>query len=119
MSDHILLGEIAKTMHICKILAQSFPSFYKKTGITPKMIFSYDNIHDGLGLDIAFAPREPTKDEWSTFIEEIFDAEKILISDVVINSTKNLETLEQIIYKFKEEAFQIKEKRQLPTKETL
>jgi len=100
-TTEIDLGETAKDMMICQILSTSFPIFYKKTGLSPKFIFSYNK--EGLNFDIGFTPREPTLEEWNILIETIFESEKLIQNNTFLNKISASLTMEQFRYKLVEE----------------
>lgn len=97
----IELGAIAKDMLICQILTTAFPIFYKKTNLSPKFSFSYDQ--QGLCFEISFSPRQPSKQEWSLLLEEIFDSEKLITNNHFLNSVSASLNTEQLRFKLSEE----------------
>ncbi len=111
MNDDNQFSEIAKSMHMCRILAQVLPTFYHKTGISANLNFFYSLEHDGMGFEISFSPHPPTKEEWSFFLEEIFDSEKIIFTELFVSSSFNFENINQMVFKYKEEAKNIISKR--------
>lgn len=105
--DEINFAEVAKTMHIAKIMAQALPLFYEKTQLTAELTFGYNHIEKGMVFNIGFAPRAPTKKEWNCFIEQIFDAEKVLICNSILNSIEKFDNLSQLVFKYKEDLDQV------------
>ncbi len=108
-ADSVDLGQIAKDMMICQIMSTAFPVFYKKTSISPKFIFSYDN--QGLAFDIGFSPRQPNQSEWNILIEEIFESEKLIQNNTFLNKIPQSVTMDQLRYKLVEEIRIIANKR--------
>src|SRR6476646_6835852 len=87
-------GDIAKDMLMCQIISTSFDIFYKKTGLSPQLVFKYGV--EGLEMDIGFLPREPTIDEWSLFVDEIFESENFIMKNSLMKDLHNYQSLEEI-----------------------
>lgn len=106
---------IAKDMFICQAMSITLPLFYQKTGISPLIKFSAAN--DGLIIELGFAPKEPTQEQFDMFINDILESEQMLINN---NFLKNIneqipnyqsieELKEDLIKKIKLIAFKRKE----------
>jgi hypothetical protein len=101
------LADIATQLNVCKTLALALPRFYKKTGISAKLAFAYENKEQNIEISLGFSPTEPTEEQYSILIEEILDAEKLLINEYVINTSQNYETIGQLLFKHREDTKQI------------
>lgn len=108
---NINLADLAKQMNICKTMAQVLPAFHKKTGLSAQFVFRYDQKSESMVFDLGFLPRPPNEEEWGVLIEQIFDTEKLLMSNYVITSLERVENLEQLKFKYTEEINQIIAKR--------
>lgn len=104
---NINFADIATNMNIVKTLAIALGRFYNKTKISPKMIFSYSDDEQGLEIGLAFAPREPSEEEYKILFEEINNAEKLLVDEYIITSAPSFENLKQFVFKHKEDKNQI------------
>lgn len=99
-------ADIATQLNTCKTMALALPNFYKKTGISAQLTFKYDT-NQNIEIMLGFSPREPNENEYSMLIEILFDSEKLIYDEQVINESTNYETLNQMIFKHREEMKQI------------
>lgn len=106
----ISIADIATDMIISKTFALAFPRFYKRTGISPKFIFSYSKENSALDLVLGFHPNEPTEEQYNILFEEINDAERLLLNDYLITNGSNFENIKQFVFKHREDMRQIIEK---------
>ncbi|NCQ52199.1 hypothetical protein GW796_10000 [archaeon] len=100
------LADIATQLNICKTLAIALPRFYKKTGISAQLSFTY-NSEQNIEISLGFLPKEPNEEEYSILIEDIVDSEKLLVNEYVINNAQNYETIGQLLFKHREDTNQI------------
>ncbi len=101
------LADIATQLSVSKTFALALPRFYKKTGISAQVSFVYNNSDENIEISLGFSPKEPTEEEYSILVEELFDAERLLISEYVINTSKSYENISQFVFKHREESNQI------------
>ncbi len=101
------LADIATQLNISKTMALALPRFYKKTGLSAQFTFSYNQKEQNLEISLGFLPQEPNEEQYSILIEEIIDAEKLLINEYVMNVAQNYENINQLIFKHREETHQI------------
>ena len=101
------LADIATQLNVCKSLAIALPRFHKKTGISAQISFVYNSNDQNIEISLGFNPKEPTEAEYSTLVEEILDAEKLLLNEYIMNNSQNFETIGQLIFKHREETNQI------------
>lgn len=109
--NNINIADLAKQMNICKTMAQVLPVFYQKTGLSAHFVFRYDHKENGMVIDLGFLPRPPNQDEWNILVEQIFDTEKLMMSQYVLTSIDKVENLNQLKFKHTEEVNQIIDKR--------
>lgn len=95
-------ADIATELNICKTMAIVLPKFYKKTGISAQVSFTYDK-EQNIEISLGFAPSEPSEEQYSLLMEELFKAEKLITDEHIINISKNYENLQQLVFKHKEE----------------
>lgn len=101
------LADIATQLNISKTMALVLPRFFKRTGISAKVSFVYANKEHNIEISLGFSPKEPTEQEYSIFLEELFEAEKLLINEYVIQTSSNFDTINQLLFKHKEDTRQI------------
>lgn len=101
------LANVATQLNICKTMAIALPRFYRKTQISAQFSFIYNPDTKDIEISLGFSPKEPTKEQYSILMEELVDAEKLLINEYVMNTVSSFETVKQIVFKHKEETQQI------------
>lgn len=100
---------IAQNMFFCQILALTLPIYKQKTGLTPKINFTISE--DGLIFDLGFSPRQPNDEELNLFIEEIFDSEKLIINNYILNEINSEDDLSLFKQKITKQIKEIASKR--------
>ena len=103
----ISLADIATQLQVSKTFALALPRFYKKTGISAQINFVYNNQEENIEISLGFSPKEPSEQEYQLLIETLFESERLLTNEYVINSCKGFQTIEQIVFKHKEDTNQI------------
>jgi len=104
------IADVTTNLNICKILAVALPRFYKRTKKSAQFTFVYNPKSEGMEISLGFAPTEATEVEYNILFEEIIDAEKLIFSEQVLHSAITYNTIEQIIFKHREDMRQIIEK---------
>lgn len=101
------LADVATQLQLSKAFALALPRFHKKTGLSAQISFVYNNNEQNIEISLGFSPKEPTQEEYSILVEELFDAEKLLINEYIINTSIGYENINQFVFKHKEESNQI------------
>lgn len=109
--NEINIADLAKQMNICKTMAQVLPIFHEKTGLSAHFVFRYDPEQQGMVIDLGFLPRPPNENEWNILVQQIFDTEKLMMSNYVLTSIEKVDNLEQLKFRHTEEINQIIDKR--------
>lgn len=101
------LADIATQLQVSKTFALALPRFYKKTGLNAQINFLYNQKEENIEISLGFLPREPNEQEYNLLVEILFESESLLTNEYVINSCKGFETIEQLVFKHKEDTNQI------------
>ena len=101
------IANITTTLNTSRVLAIALPRFYEKTKIVTQISYIYKPEDKNIEILFGFSPREPSKEEYSIFFEEIINAENLLLNKYIIDSSENYETLKQMVFKHKEDLRQI------------
>lgn len=105
-------AQFSSTLHVCRVMAQALPGFYQRTKIIASFIFKYEHEQKGMMVSMGFEPRFPNDQELSMLLEEIIDAEKILMAQEINEEAKTVSNIEQLIFRLTEEAKQALSRRQ-------
>lgn len=106
--SNLSFQDIVTQMNVSKTMAFALPRFFERTGISAEFHFVHDPKIKEMTVTIGFSPKvEQTNELYSILLEEITDAEKLLMNEYIFNSAQNVENLKQYVFKHKEETMQI------------
>lgn len=104
-------AEFATQMFISKVMAYVFPRFAQRTGISPEIRITHDPKENEMNIHIGFVGVSKESPElYEILMEEIMDAEKLLLNEYILNNAVHYENLKQFIFKHKEDTLQIIER---------
>lgn len=98
---------IVTQMNVSKTFTLALTRFYQKTQLSAQLSFSYSIEQQGIELSLGFHPRSPNDEELDILLNEINDAEKLLLNEYIVNNAGHFENIKQLIFKYKEEMRQI------------
>lgn len=101
---------IVTEMNISKTLTLALTRYYQKTQLSAQISFLYSIEQQGIEMSLGFNPRSPNEEELNILINEIHDAEKLLLNEYIVNNSGHFENIKQLIFKYKEEMRQIIER---------
>ena len=99
--------DYAAQMNIAQTLALALPRFYQRTQLSAQMNFVYSSQTKSIEISLGFSPRVPTDEEYTILIEEITDAEKLLLDKYIVTNAVSYDNINKMIFAYKEDINQI------------
>lgn len=104
-------AETVTQMNVCKVMACALPRFYTRTGISVQFNFIHNPQTKEMEVNVGFSDvKDVTQEHYNILLEEILDAEKLLTNEYIFNNAPKFENLKQLLFKHREETYQIVDK---------